>query len=71
MGPPVIASMTSAAGVGPRLATHGIQCLSGPTDDVKRVSASDRVGAPIGDHVSDPFGPVRADMGDLGAAPLP
>src|SRR5258705_360449 len=43
----------------------------GPTDHVKRVSAADRVGASIADHVSDPFGPVSADMGDPGASPLP
>ena len=37
MGPPVIAGVTPAAGGVPRFATHGIQCLGGPADDVKRV----------------------------------
>ena len=71
MGPPVIAGMTSAAGGVPHLATHGIQCLSGPADDVKRVGASHRGRASIADHLSDPFGPVCADMGDFGASALP
>src|SRR5262245_58803777 len=68
MGPPVSAGVTAAAGGVPRLAAHGIECLSGPTDDVKRVGAADGAGASLADHVSDPFGPVRADMGDLGAS---
>src|SRR6478672_13131122 len=42
MGPPVIAGVTAAAGGVPRLATHGIHCLGGPADDVKRVGASHR-----------------------------
>src|ERR1700716_2848072 len=71
MGEPVIAGVTRAAGVVPRFATHCIECLGGPADDVKRVSASDSFWASIADHVSDPFGPVRADMGDLGASTLP
>src|SRR5882757_399540 len=71
MGPPVIADVTPAAGVVPRLATHRIECLSGPADDVKRVGASDGVRASIADHVSDPFGPISGDMGDLGASPRP
>src|SRR5262245_49885879 len=66
MGPPVSAGVAVAAGGVPRLATHGIECLGGPADDVKRVGAADGVGASLADHVSDPFGPVRADMGDLG-----
>ena len=70
MGPPVIAGVTPAAGVVPRFATHCIECLSGPADDVKRVGAADGVWASIADHVSDPFGPVSADMGDLGASTL-
>src|SRR4029453_8727185 len=70
MGPPVIAGVTCAAGVVPRLATHGIECLSGPADDVKRVGASDGVGAAFADHVGDPFGPVGGDVGDLGASTL-
>jgi hypothetical protein len=71
MGPPVIAGVTVAAGVVPRLAPHGIECLSGPADDVKRVGASDGVGASLADHVGDPFGPVGGDMGDLGASTRP
>src|SRR5262249_16826288 len=71
MGPPVIAGVTPAAGVVPRLATHGIECLGGPTDDVKRVGAADGVRASIADHVRDPFRPVSADMTDLGASTLP
>jgi len=65
------AGVTLAAGVVPRLATHGIECLSGPTDDVKRVGASHGVGTSIADHVSDPCGPISGDMGDLGASTRP
>ena len=50
------------------LIAHGIECLGGPADDVKRIGAADGVGASIADHVSDPVGPVRADMGDLGTS---
>ena len=70
MGPPVIAGVTPAAGVAPRFATHGIQCLGGPADDVKRVGASHRGRASIADHVSDPFGSVSGDVGDPGASTL-
>src|SRR6476661_2650061 len=71
MGPPVIAGMTPRAGGVPRLSTHGIECLGGPADDVKRVGAADGVGASIADHLSDPFGPVCADMGDWAHRPCP
>src|SRR6476660_10622175 len=71
MGPPVIAGVTSAAGGVPRFATHGIHCLGGPADDVKRVGASHRGRASIADHVSDPFGSVSGDVADPGASTLP
>jgi len=67
----MIAGVTPAAGGVPRIATHCIQCFGGPADDVKRVSTSDGFRASIADHISDPFGPVGGDMGDLGASTLP
>ena len=71
VGPPVRAGVSAAAGGAPGFATHGIEGVGGPADDVKRVGAADGVGAALANNVGDPFGPVGGDMGDVGASPRP
>ena len=54
----------------PDLASHLVQGVGGPGDDVKAVDAQRRVGAPLGHHLGDPGGGVGTDQGDLFASLL-
>src|SRR5699024_6455607 len=53
------------AGLVPGASTNLIEGISGPLDDVERISADDRGGTLLGHHVLDPVGPVGGDVADL------
>ena len=56
------------AGGVPGVAPDLIQCVTGPSDDVERISAPDRVRAVRGDLLGDPLRGIGRDVSDYGAA---
>lgn len=52
------------AGLVPRLASHVVECLSGPLNNVERISNPNRVRACLSNDISDEVRPIRGDMCD-------